>query len=162
MISEKMQDAINAQINNEMWSAYLYLAMSADVLNFGMKGMSHWFRKQAKEEMQHAYKFMDYLESQFASIELHGIEETPTVWESPTYMYESALQNEQKVTNSINGLYSLALSEKDYATQVFLQWYITEQIEEEEQVRTIIDNLNKIGDDKASLCMIDKELGERK
>lgn len=161
MISDKMQDAINAQINNEMWSAYLYLAMSADILNFGLKGMSHWFRQQTNEEMQHAFKFMDYLESHFASIELKAIAGTPTVWESPVSMYESALRNEQKVTSLINNLYIIAESENDYATMIFLQWYITEQIEEEEHVRNIIDKLNHIEDDKAALFMLDHELGKR-
>ncbi|MCQ2958652.1 MAG: ferritin [Bacteroidales bacterium] len=161
MISDKMQDALNAQINNEMWSAYLYLAMSADVLNFGMKGMSHWFRKQTDEEMQHAFKFMDYLESHFASIELRAIAEIPIVWENPESMFETALRNERKVTSLINNLCLIAENEKDYATIVFLQWFVTEQVEEEESVRTILDDLTKIGEDKAALFLLDKELEKR-
>ncbi len=161
MITEKMQEAINAQINAEMWSAYLYLAMSVDAANYGMKGMAHWFRKQNAEEMEHAYRFMAYLESQFAEVELRPIAEFPTRWGSPMSMFESALRHEKKVTGMINNLYSLATSENDYATSVFLQWYVTEQVEEEESVQTIIDRLKQVEDNPAALFNYDNELGER-
>lgn len=161
MISEKMQEAINAQINAEMWSAYLYLAMSVDASNYGMKGIAHWFQKQNAEEMEHAFKFMNYLESQFADIELRPIAEFPTRWGSPMAMFESALKHEEKVTQMIDNLYEMANNENDFATAVFLQWYITEQVEEEENVKTIIEHMKLIGDDAAALFCYDNELGTR-
>ena len=121
MISKKMQEAINAQINAEMWSAYLYLAMSADAADKGLKGISHWFRKQYNEEMEHAFKFMHYLEEQTARVELKAIAKFPTKWDNPLKMFEETLKHEKTVTSLIHNLYAMAVAEKDYASTIFLQ-----------------------------------------
>ncbi|MBP5589915.1 MAG: ferritin [Bacteroidales bacterium] len=161
MISKKMQKAINAQINAEMWSAYLYLAMSMDAADKGFKGIAHWFRKQYNEEMEHAFKFVDYLGEQLARVELKPIAEVATKWDTPLKMFEDTLAHEKEVTALINNLYSLAAEEKDYATSIFLQWYVSEQVEEEAAAQEIVDALKCIGDDKAAFYMFDKELNAR-
>lgn len=161
MISKKMQEAINAQINAEMWSAYLYLAMSMDATDKGLKGVANWFRKQYEEEMEHAFKFVGYLNDQMARVELKPIAEVPTQWESPLHMFEETLKHEKVVTGLINDLYALATKEKDYATTIFMQWYVTEQIEEEANAQEIIDALKCIGEDNAAFFMFDKELQSR-
>ncbi len=161
MISKKMQEAINAQINAEMWSAYLYLAMSADAADKGLKGISHWFRKQYNEEMEHAFKFMHYLEEQTARVELKAIAKFPTKWANPLKMFEETLKHEKTVTSLLHNLYAMAVAEKDYASTIFLQWYVTEQVEEEANAQEIVDALKCIGDDKAAFYMFDKELAGR-
>lgn len=162
MISKKMSEAINAQINAEMWSAYLYLAMSMEATDKGLSGVANWFKKQYSEEMEHALKFVGYLQSQMVRVELKPIAEFPTTWDGcPLKMFENALAHEQKVTGMINDLYALATKEKDYATTIFLQWYVTEQIEEEANCQEIIDTLKCIGDDKAAFYMFDSKLGKR-
>lgn len=162
MISNKMKEAINAQINAEMWSAYLYLAMSMEATDNSMKGVAHWFRKQAEEEMEHAMKFVDYLHSQMARVELKPIAEVPTKWDGcPIKMFEQALEHEKKVTAMIHKLCDIAANEKDYATAIMLQWFVTEQVEEEDNAQEILDMLKCIGDDKAAFLIYDKELGER-
>ncbi len=162
MISKKVQEAINAQINAEMWSAYLYLAMSMDAADKSIRGVAHWFKKQYNEEMEHAFKFVGYLQSQMARVELKPIAEVQTSWDGcPLKMFENALAHEKKVTGLIRNLYEIAEAEKDYATAIFLQWYVTEQIEEESSCQEIIDMLKCIGDDKAAFLMYDKQLGER-
>lgn len=161
MISKKMQEAINAQINAEMWSAYLYLAMSMDAADKGLKGVAHWFRKQYEEEMEHAFKFVGYLNDQMARVELKPIAEVPTKWACPKTMFEETLKHEKKVTGLINDLYALAVKEKDYATTIFMQWYVTEQIEEEADAQEIIDALELIGKDTAAFYMFDKKLASR-
>ncbi len=161
MISAKMQAAINAQINAEMWSAYLYLAMSNDAAHKGLKGVSHWFRKQYDEEMVHAFKFASYLQSQMAKVELKPIAKVDTEWSNVVKMFEQTIAHEKKVTSLIVALCDQAAKEKDYATSNMLQWYVNEQIEEEETAQGILDALNMIGDDKAAFYMFDKELGTR-
>ncbi len=162
MISKKMQEAINAQINAEMWSAYLYLAMSMDAAEHGLKGVANWFRKQYEEEMEHAFKFVGYLQSQLCHVELAPIAEFPTSWDGcPLKMFENALAHEKKVTGMINNLCDIAAADKDYATSIFLQWYVTEQIEEEANCQDAIDALKMIGDDKAAFYMYDSKLASR-
>ena len=161
MISIKMQEAINAQINAEMWSAYLYLAMSMDATDKGMKGVAHWFRKQYSEEMEHAMKFVDYLHGQMARVELKPIAEVNTKWDNATKMFEQTLEHEKKVTSLIHNLCNIAAEEKDYATANLLQWYVNEQVEEEANAQEILDDLNFIGNDKVGFYMLDKELGKR-
>lgn len=161
MISKKMQEAINAQINAEMWSAYLYLAMSMDAMDKGMKGVAHWFRKQYEEEMEHAFKFVGYLNDQMARVELKPIAEVPTKWACPKTMFEETLKHEKVVTGLINDLYALAVKEKDYATTIFMQWYVTEQVEEEANAQELIDALECIGKDTAAFYMFDKKLASR-
>lgn len=162
MISKKMQAAINAQINAEMWSAYLYLAMSMDAADNGMKGVAHWFEKQYNEEMEHAFKFIGYLHDQMARVELKPIAKFTTSWDGcPLKMFENALAHEKKVTGMIHDLCDLAAEEKDYATSAFLQWYATEQVEEEANCQEILDALKCIGEEKAAFFMFDRQLGKR-
>lgn len=161
MISENIQEALNGQINAEMWSAYLYLSMSMQSADDGYRGMEHWFRKQYDEEMGHAFRIIDYMHSQMARVRLMQIAEFQTKWNNPTEMFETSLKHERKVTVMIDSLFELAIAESDYATQVFLQWFVTEQVEEEESVQTILDSLKKANGDSVALLMLDKELNKR-
>lgn len=161
MISENIQEALNGQINAEMWSAYLYLSMSMQSADDGYHGMEHWFRKQYDEEMSHAFRLIDYMHSQMARVRLMHIAECQTEWNNPKEMFETSLKHERKVTVMIDSLYELAIAESDYATQVFLQWFINEQVEEEEAVMTILDSLEKANGDSVALLMLDKELNKR-
>lgn len=161
MISNKMQEAINAQINAEMWSAYLYLAMSMDAEDKLLKGMAHWFHKQYEEEMEHAFKFAGYLQDQQAKVILHPIAEVPATWNSALAMYEQTLEHEKKVTSLIHALSALAFAEKDFATLSFLEWYIDEQVEEENTAHDIVEMLRRVGDDQHFLYEYDRHLGKR-
>lgn len=163
MISKKMQDAINAQINAEMWSAYLYLAMSEEATDAGMRGIAHWFRKQYNEEMEHAFKFVDYMHDQMARVELKPIAEVPTKFDKcPLKMFEQTLEHEKKVTAMIHAIAELAAKEKDFATSNFIAWYVNEQVEEEANAQEIVDTLKFLGkDEKVGFYMLDKELGKR-
>jgi ferritin len=161
MLKKRMVDAFNAQINREMYSAYLYMAMSAHSTVLGLKGFANWFMVQYHEEMLHAMKMFDYLLRQTAGIKLQSIAEPPSTFESPLDMFQKTLIHEQGVTKNINDLMELAIAEKDHASQIFLQWYVTEQIEEEENDNDIIAQLKLIGDNGQGLMMLDKELSAR-
>lgn len=161
MISKKMQEAMNAQINAEMWSAYLYLAMSMDAADKGLNGVAHWFKKQYNEEMEHAFRFVNYLQDQMARVELKPIAKFDTKWKTPLAMYENALAHEKKVTAMIHDLYALATQENDYASAIMLQWFVTEQIEEENEAQNIVDMFKMVGDDTAAFFMLDQKLGKR-
>lgn len=161
MISKKMQEAINAQINAEMWSAYLYLAMSMDATDKGIKGVAHWFRKQYEEEMEHAFRFVKYMEEQMARVELKPIDAVQTSWKNVGEMFEQTLAHEKKVTGMIHNLYELAQKEKDYASTIMLQWFVTEQVEEEADAQELIDIYKCVNADKAAFYMFDKKLSER-
>lgn len=132
MISKKMQEAINAQINAELWSAYLYLSMSMDAADKGFKGSAHWFVHQFKEEQGHAEKLAGYLQSQNAKVVLAPIAAVQTEWPSVVAMFEDTLAHEQKVTAMIHDLCKLAAAEQDFATANMLQWFVNEQVEEED------------------------------
>lgn len=161
MISKELEKAINAQINAELWSAYHYLSMSMHFANTGYDGIANWFAVQFKEEQDHATIFMNYLNSRDGKVLLEPIAGVETEWDSLLAAFEATLAHEQKVTALINDLNALAVEHKDYATQATLQWFITEQIEEEETARTYIDTLKKIGDNGYGLYMFDKELAAR-
>ncbi len=161
MLKQKMADALNEQINKEMYSAYLYLAMSAYCHTQGLHGFSNWFDVQYKEEMFHAMKIYHYLQEQGSAVRLKAIEEPPAEFGAPLEMFKAVLEHEQFITKSINDLMALSIAENDYATQIFLQWYITEQVEEEANDNEIIDRLTLIGDHPNALYMFDKELGSR-
>ena len=161
MISKKMQEAINAQINAEMWSAYLYLAMSMDASDKGMKGVAHWYRKQYEEEMEHAFRFVHYLEEQLARVELKPIEKFKTSWQNMAEMFYETLAHEKVVTGLIHKLCDLAAKEKDYATANMLQWFVNEQVEEEANATELIEAAKCIGNDKAAFYMFDKDLAAR-
>lgn len=161
MLNKKLEEALNAQINAEFWSAYLYLSMSSDMSDKGMAGVANWFAIQFKEEQDHAMKFFNYVISRGGKVTLKPIEKVDTKWKSPLAAFEQTLQHEEKVTSLINDLYALAEQEKDYATQSMLKWFIDEQVEEEENAKAIIDTLKLIGDNGYGLYQLDKELATR-
>ncbi len=161
MLKKKVEDALNAQINAEMWSAYLYLSMSAYCYANNMPGFGHWFDIQYQEETDHAKIFFNYVVQRDGRVELKPIDAVPTEWKSPLDVFESTLSHEQKVTSLINDLFALSTEEKDFATQSMLKWFIDEQVEEEDNARTIIDNLKMIKDNGYGLYMLDKELAAR-
>ena len=161
MLSEKMQDALNTQLNKEMYSAYLYMAMSAYSSYTGLKGFANWFMVQYQEEMLHAMKIYGYINDQGGQVKLMAIEQPAIKFESPMDMFEKTLAHEKFITKSINELVDLAIAEKDHATNIFLQWYVTEQIEEEGNDNEIIAKLKLVGEDGNGLLMVDKELAIR-
>jgi ferritin len=161
MLSKKMTAALNEQVNKEMYSAFLYMSMSAHSESQGLKGFSNWFMVQYQEEMGHAMKIYHYIQEQGAEVKLKAIAEPPSDFTSPLDMFEKTLVHEQFVTKSIHDLYEMALSEKDHATEIFLQWFVTEQIEEEANDHEIIDKLKMVGNSPQGIFMIDKELAAR-
>ena len=164
MIIQKMEQALNEQMGKEMFSAYLYMAMSAHSAFIGLKGFANWFMVQYHEEMLHAMKLYEYIAKKGGKPRISAMQAPPTKWASPLDMFEKTLEHEQFITKSINDLMELAIAEKDHATQIFLQWYVTEQIEEEENDNDIIAKLKLLGtgpDANNGLFMLDKELGAR-
>jgi ferritin len=164
MITKKMEEALNGQLNKEMYSAYLYMAMSSHSDFNGLKGFANWFMVQYHEEMLHAMKIHEYIRRQGGKVKLMSIQEPPSEFESPLDMFEKTLAHERFITKSLNDLVDLSISEKDHATHIFLQWYVTEQIEEEENDNDIIAKLKLVGagsDQNNGLFLIDKELGTR-
>jgi ferritin len=160
-LSKPVQDAMNAQIQKELASAYLYLAMAAWFSEANLNGFAHWMRVQGREEMGHALKFFDYLHDRNGHVALEAIGKPAAKWASPLAAFEAARKHEESVSASIRDLYDLAVKEKDYASQALLQWFIVEQVEEEKTGREIVDTLTMIGDNRAGLFMYDKELGRR-
>jgi ferritin len=161
MLSKALQDAINEQIKNELYSAYLYLAMAAYSEANSLPGFAHWLRVQSDEEVEHAMKFFDFVNERGGRVVLHAIDQPPVEFESPVKIFEETLNHERKVTGMIHHLYELALEEKDYPTQVLLHWFIDEQVEEESNATQIVDTLEMIGDKGQALVMFDRELGKR-
>ncbi len=161
MLSKKMEEALNGQINKEMYSAYLYMSMSAHSTNVGLPGFANWFMVQYHEEMEHAMKIYDYVNDQGGKVKLKAIDEPLSTFKDVMDMFQKTLKHEQFITKSINELVDLAIKEKDHATQIFLQWFVTEQIEEEGNDNDIIAKLKLAGDKGNGLFMIDKELGIR-
>ena len=161
MISKKMVQALNKQVNNEIYSAYLYLSMSSYTNYLGLKGAANWFMVQYQEEMVHAMKIYDYVNSQGNHAQLAAIAAPPTEYGTLLSMFEQTLKHEQFITNCINELMDLAIKEKDHATQIFLQWFVTEQIEEEGNDNDIIAKLKLVGDSPQGLMMIDRDLAAR-
>ena len=161
MITKRLEDAINAQINAEMWSAYLYLSMSAYCQNAGYTGMANWFFVQFKEEQDHAMIFFNYLQSRGGRVALQAIDTVSTDWASPLAAFENTLAHEQKVTAMINNLMSIAIEEKDYAAQSRLQWFVDEQVEEEENATELIQKLRMVEGNGYGLYQIDQELAAR-
>jgi len=162
MLSKKMVNVLNEQINKEIYSAYLYMSMSAYSEYIGLKGFANWFMVQYQEEMTHAMRIYKYINDHGAQVKLMAIEKPPTEFESPMDMFEKTLKHEKFVTKSINDLVDLAIEENDHATQIFLQWFVTEQIEEEANDNEIIAKLKLVGKEGNGLFMIDKELAARK
>ena len=162
MLSDKMLDALNKQINEEMYSAYLYLSMAAYFDAQNLKGFANWMMVQYKEEMDHAMKFYNYINSQGGRVKFYALKEPPSEWESPLHAFEETLKHEQHITKCINDLVDLAEQEKDRATFNLLQWYVDEQIEEEENDNEIIGKLKLVGNSGNGIFMLDRELAQRK
>lgn len=161
MFSQKLQDAIGEQVNAEMYSAYIYLSMSAYFQGQNLPGFAHWMRLQYEEEMMHALKLFDYVADRGGQVALKAIAAPPAGFGSPLEIFEKALAHEQKVTGLIHNLYKLALDEADYPTQMLLQWYVDEQVEEEKNASEAVANLQRIGDFGPGLLMLDREMGAR-
>ena len=161
MLSTRLHNAINAQVNAELWSAYLYLAMSLDAEAKGYKGVANWFYVQFQEEQAHARIFMNYLNSRDAKVELLPIEEVPSEWNSVLDMYLHTLEHEKKVTSLINNLSAIAHEDRDFASLNRLVWFIDEQVEEEESARDMIAAFEAVEGNKYGMYMLDKELAAR-
>jgi ferritin len=160
-LSEKMADALNGQINLELSSAYGYLAMSTYCSEANLPGATKWLRLQWEEELAHATRLIDYMAERGSHVALRSIPQPSEQFSSLLDVFEGVLKHEQEVTQSIHRIYDLAAQEKDYATQTLLQWYVTEQIEEENEPAEIISWLKVAGDSGAGLLMVDRRLGER-
>lgn len=161
MLSEKLKNAINEQINAELWSAYLYLSMSMDAEAKGYKGVANWFFVQWQEEQDHARIFMNYLNSRDEKVELKPIKEVPVAWNSVLEMFQETLKHEKVVTSLINNLAAIAAEDRDFASSNMLIWFIDEQIEEEENARDMIFAAESVEGDKYGMYQLDKELAAR-
>ena len=160
-MKENIEKALNKQMNFEFYSSYTYMAMAAYFDSTGMAGMSSWMQLQAQEEWGHGMKFYNYINERGGRVKLEQIDEPAFEYGSVLEVFEETLAHEKLVTSKINDLYALAVDEKDFATQNFLNWFVEEQVEEEDSVNTIIDKLKLIGKSNAALFMMDKDLGSR-
>jgi ferritin len=161
MLSKTMQDALNDQINAEYYSSYLYLSMAAWADSANLKGFANWFRMQVQEEMVHVMKFFQYVLDRRGLVKLTAIAGPPTQWASPLAAFEATLAHEQHVTGRINKLAELAIKENDHASHALLEWFVTEQVEEEATADSILQQLKLAGDAPAALFLLDRELGAR-
>jgi ferritin len=160
-LSDSMQKALNDQANAELYSAYLYLSMSGYFDSINLSGFAHWMRMQAQEEAGHATKIYDYVSERRGRMALQAIDEPPASWDSPLAVFEATLEHEQKVTAAIDSLVAAAREEGDNATEVFLQWYVNEQVEEEASADEIVQQLRMIGDATGPLFTLDRALAGR-
>ena len=161
MLTEKVQKALNSQLNAELYSSYLYLSMNAYFKSINLDGFANWMYYQAQEELEHSMKFYDFIIQRGGKVQLQQIEAPPGEWGSPLAVFEATLKHEQKVTGLINALVEIAHEERDHATNIFLQWFVSEQVEEEESVGGVLEQLKLMGDAKGGLFMIDRELAKR-
>ena len=161
MISKKIEQAINDQINAELYSAYLYLSMVAYFESVNLGGFAAWMKAQTQEELMHAMKMYDFINERGGRVILKAIETPPSEWDSPLTAFEAAYAHEQLVTGRINDLVNLAVEEKDHATNSFLQWFVNEQVEEETSADNVVQNLKMAQNAPGALFMIDRELGQR-
>jgi len=160
-MKDSMNKALNEQINAELYSSYLYLSMSSYFSSINLSGMATWMRVQAQEEMFHSMKIYDFVNERGGRAIMQAIDQPPADWPSTMAVFENVLAHEQKVTSLINNLVDLSMSERDHATTIFLQWFVTEQVEEEANVSGILNKLKMIGNDASSLFALDQELGQR-
>ncbi len=161
MLSEKMKEALNTQINKELYSSYLYLSMAAWCESVNLSGFANWMTIQAREEVSHTEKFFGYLNERGGRVLLQPIEGPPVEWGSVLEVFEQVLEHERLVTGLINGLVKLARSEDDYATEAFLQWFVSEQVEEEATASGVVEQLKLAGGKGSGLFMLDREMGTR-
>jgi len=161
MVNKKIEGALNQQLNAELYSSYLYLSMSAYFQSINLPGFANWMRVQAQEELVHAMKFYDFINERGGRVMLQQVKAPPAEWSSPLDVFENAYKHEQKVTGLINDLVNLAVGERDHATNIFLQWFVTEQVEEEASADEVVQKLKLVGDDSGGLFMLDGEMGQR-
>jgi ferritin len=160
-LGKKMQDAINDQIKEELFSSYIYLSMAAYFESVDLPGFAHWMRVQSREELDHALKFFDFVNERGGRVELKALDQPPVEYSGPIAVMEKTLEHEQYITSRIHDLYSLAVEEKDYASFSTLQWFVDEQVEEEETAGGILELLKAVGDKGQGLIMVDRKLAAR-
>lgn len=160
MLDAKIESALNAQINHELASAYLYLSMAAHFEAANLPGSAQWMRRQAREEQTHAMKIFDYIVDRDGRVRLQAVAQPPVEFGSNTEVWEQTLAHEQKVSGLIHSLYALATEMKDYPTQALMQWFVTEQVEEEKTARTILEQARKIGNTSSAIFFLDRHLGK--
>lgn len=160
-VNDKLQKALNDQINDELHASYTYLSMAEYFQANNLLGFAHWMRVQREEEIGHAMKIFDFVLDRNGRVTLQAIEAPKGGYKSPVDVATKALAHEQRVTKRINGLYELAKSEKDYSTEALMQWFVLEQVEEEATALQVKERLEMAGDDKAALLMLDREMGGR-
>jgi len=161
MLSVKIEEALNDQVNAELYSSYFYLSMSAYCESVSLSGCAGWMRAQAQEELYHGMKMYDYINERGGRAIMAAIDQPPSDWDSVQSVFDDVLAHEQKVTGLINDLMNLAQDERDHATSSFLRWFIDEQVEEEASVANVVDKLKLIGKDGNGLFVLDRELGQR-
>jgi ferritin len=158
MLSQSVQQMLNQQIAKELHASNLYLAMSGHFAEANLMGMANWMRMQSDEERGHALRFFDYVIDRAGQVEVGAVDQPPAEYGSPVEIFNQALEHERKVTASINAIYAQAVQDGDYATQVFLQWFITEQVEEEASATAMVERLTMAGDNRAALLILDAEM----
>jgi len=161
MLKPEVEDALNLQLNRETYSAYLYFSMAAWLNGRNLTGFGHWMYAQGVEELTHTQKFYDYIQQRGGTVRLEAIAGPKVEWDSPLNIFEETLDHEVSVTESINGLVTTARGASDHATEIFLQWFVTEQVEEEDSVQQVIHRLRLVGDNPSALIMMDSEMAKR-
>ena len=161
MISKKVEKAMNKQMNLELYSSYVYLAMAAYFDSLNLDGFSHWMRLQAQEEMAHSLKLFDYILEREGTITLTAVKAPPATWKSPLAGCKDALAHEKENTKQINELMNLAFSEKDHATRIFLQWFVEEQVEEEATASKLVEKVKQVEKSTGVMFILDQELAKR-
>lgn len=160
-LSTKMQKALNDQIREELYSAYVYLSMSAYFSERSLSGCGKWMKMQSQEELEHAMRIFEFVNNCGGVVKLQALADPSSEYESTLDAFQKALKHEQKITGLIHKLYELAVEEKDYATQTLMHWFIDEQVEEEDMVGELVDKLKLIGNDPMGLFLFDQQVGER-
>lgn len=160
-VEPAIREALNDQVNRELFAAYLYLSMVNYFESEDLPGFAHWMRHQAREEVAHAGRIMEHLHDRGATVELQSIEKPPVQWDSPLDAMQDALDHESRVTEHIHEIYDLASENGDHAATVMLQWFVEEQVEEEDTAGAIVAQLERVGDSGASLLVLDGKLGAR-
>ncbi len=161
MITQRMQDALNGQLNLEFDGAYSYLSMSAHFHTLNLNGFANWMRVQAREELRHAMKFDDFIVDRDGEVDLQEVKAPPKKWETALDVFEDAFRQEQNVSAEIHGLVDLSLEHRDHATNTFLQWFVSEQVEEEAIISELVDTLKLVGSDGNGLFLLDRDLSQR-
>lgn len=160
-LSKRMQDALNEQIKEELFSSYIYLSMAAYCESINLPGFAHWMGMQSQEELEHAMKFYGYVHDRGGRVVLQALDQPPVEFEGPTAVFEKTLEHEQYITDRIHKLYGMAVEEKDYASLGILQWFVDEQVEEEKNAGEILELLKVVGDKGQGLIMLDRQLARR-